>query len=442
MKNPETTTSSSSPGFAHDVAVLGLGYVGVPLAIGFAEAGCRTLGYDLDADRIAALRSGISPIVTVSSERISAAVEKGLLSFTTEKEDLSRSAAIIICVPTPLRTHLDPDIGFILDAGRRIAPCLRRGMLVSLESSTYPGTTRQDLKKVLEEGSGLTAGRDFALAFSPEREDPGNPHSRLKEMPKVVGGLTPACLEQAVALYSRVVKKVVPVSGCDTAEAVKLTENIFRFINIALVNELKRIYTVMGIDVWEVIEAAKTKPFGFMPFHPGAGVGGHCIPIDPYYLTWKAREYNLDTRFIELAGQINRGMPYYVVNRLMEAMNTAGTPLMGSRILVLGVAYKADIPDDRESPSYEVMNLLREKGSDVRYHDPQVPVIGAHGDGGSWEGLRSVELTPETLAGFDAAIVCTPHGGVDYRMLAGHLPLIIDTCNIVPKEGKARIIPA
>jgi len=440
----QNTTATNTPSgvFTHDVAVLGLGYVGVPLAVGFAEAGCRTLGYDLDADRIASLRSGVSPIVTVASERISNAMEKGLLSFTTEKEELSRCIAIIICVPTPLRKHLDPDIGFILEAGRRIAPCLRPGMLVSLESSTYPGTTRQDLRKVLEEGSGLTAGTDFALAFSPEREDPGNPRSLLREMPKVVGGLTPACLERAVALYSKVVSRVVPVSGCDTAEAVKLTENIFRFINIALVNELKRIYTAMGIDVWEVIEAAKTKPFGFMPFHPGAGVGGHCIPIDPYYLTWKAREYNLDTRFIELAGQINRGMPYYVVNRLMEAMNMAGIPLMGSRILVLGIAYKADIPDDRESPSYEVMNLLREKGVDVRYHDPHVPVIGPHGDGGSWEGLRSVDISPESLAGFDAAIVCTPHGGVDYRLLARNVPVVVDTCNIVPKDAQARVIAA
>jgi UDP-N-acetyl-D-glucosamine dehydrogenase len=436
-----TQTAPSHP-FLHDVAVLGLGYVGIPLAVGFAEAGCRTLGFDVDAGRVASLKSGNSPLTTVPSERISAVAAKGLLTFSTSRADLSSSEAIIICVPTPLRRHLDPDISFILDAGREIAPHLRPGMLVSLESSTYPGTTREDLCKVLEEGSGLKAGIDFCLAFSPEREDPGNPKSLLSDMPKVVGGLTPACLERAVTLYSKAVKRVVPVSSCDTAEAVKLTENIFRFINIALVNELKRIYTAMGIDIWEVIEAAKTKPFGFMPFYPGAGVGGHCIPLDPYYLTWKAREYNVDTRFIELAGQINRGMPYYVVNRLMEALNTAGIPLMGSRILVMGVAYKPDIADDRESPSYEVMDLLRDKGAVVDFHDPNIPEISMHGGGEEWAGKTSLDLSPGSLGAFDAAIVCTPHHGVDYNLLSDHLPLIVDACNIVPKDRKARVIPA
>ena len=297
------------PNSQYEVAVLGLGYVGIPLAVGFAEAGCRTLGFDLDQERIVELQSGQSPLTTLASKRIQTAMEKKLISFTFDKNQLSESEAIIICVPTPLRTHLDPDIAFILAAGKEIAPQLRRGMLVSLESSTYPGTTREDLRRVLEEKSGLKAGVDFALAFSPEREDPGNEESILSHMPKVVGGLTEQCRDRAVELYSRAVRQIVPVSSCDTAEAVKLTENIFRFINIALVNELKRVYAAMGIDIWEVIEAAKTKPFGFMPFHPGAGVGGHCIPIDPYYLTWKAREFNLDTRFIELAGQINRGMP-------------------------------------------------------------------------------------------------------------------------------------
>ena len=436
-----TQTAPSRP-FLHDVAVLGLGYVGIPLAVGFAEAGCRTLGFDVDAERVASLQSGNSPLTTVPSERITAAAAKGFLTFSTTRADLSASEAIIICVPTPLRRHLDPDISFILDAGREIAPHLRPGMLVSLESSTYPGTTREDLCKVLEEGSGLKAGVDFCLAFSPEREDPGNPKSLLSDMPKVVGGITPACLERAVSLYSKAVKRVVPVSSCDTAEAVKLTENIFRFINIALVNELKRIYTAMGIDIWEVIEAAKTKPFGFMPFYPGAGVGGHCIPLDPYYLTWKAREYNVDTRFIELAGQINRGMPYYVVNRLMEALNTAGIPLMGSRILVMGVAYKPDIADDRESPSYEVMDLLRDKGAVVDFHDPNIPEISVHGGGEEWAGKTSLDLSPESLGAFDAAIVCTPHRGVDYNLLSDQLPLIVDACNIVPKDRKARVIPA
>ena len=425
-----------------EVAIVGLGYVGIPLAVGFAEAGCRTLGFDVDESRIQELQSGDSPLITVSDNRIAALTEKGLLTFTGDKRLLFESEAIIICVPTPLRTHLDPDIAFIVAAGEEIGPSLRPGMLVALESSTYPGTTREDLRKVLEEKSGLRAGIDFALAFSPEREDPGNEKSVLKEMPKVVGGLTPACLERAVELYSRAVRKVVPVSSCDAAEAVKLTENIFRFINIALVNELKRIYTPMGIDIWEVIDAAKTKPFGFMPFYPGAGVGGHCIPIDPYYLTWKAREFNLDTKFIELAGQINRSMPYYVVTQVVGALNAQGLAIHGCKILMMGVAYKRDIPDDRESPAYEVMDILREKGALVDYYDPFVPEIGPHGAPQHWMGLRSIEWNPEELSRYSVAVVCTPHHNVNYSELADQVPLIIDACNIVPKDRKAKVIAA
>jgi len=425
----------------YEVAVVGLGYVGIPLAVGFAEGGCRTIGFDLDQSRVKELQSGHSPLTTVPSERINVLTEKNLLTFTGNKQELSESEAIIICVPTPLRTHLDPDISFILSAGEEIAPVLRKGMLVSLESSTYPGTTREDLKRVLEEKSGLKAGVDFALAFSPEREDPGNEKSVLKQMPKVVGGLTPECLERAVELYSRAVSKVVPVSSCDTAEAVKLTENIFRFINIALVNELKRIYTPMGIDIWEVVDAAKTKPFGFMPFYPGPGVGGHCIPLDPYYLTWKAREFNLDTRFIQLAGQINRGMPFYVVSHLIEGLNDISLPIQGIRILIVGLAYKPNIPDDRESPSFDIMNILREKGAQVDYYDPHIPEIGKHA-GEAWAAHRSITWNPETLKGYTAAVVCTPHKGVDYPALAENIPLIVDACNIVPKNGKAHVIPA
>ena len=425
----------------YEVAVVGLGYVGIPLAVGFAEAGCRTLGFDLNQERVRELQSGLSPLTTVPSDRINAVTGKQLLTFTGNREDLARSEAIIICVPTPLREHLDPDITFILSAGEEIAPVLRKGMLVSLESSTYPGTTREDLRKVLEKKSGLKAGVDFALAFSPEREDPGNEESILKQMPKVVGGLTPDCLERAVELYSRAVSKVVPVSSCDTAEAVKLTENIFRFINIALVNELKRIYTPMGIDIWEVIDAAKTKPFGFMPFYPGPGVGGHCIPLDPYYLTWKAREFNLDTRFIQIAGQINRGMPYYVVSHLAEGLNSLSLPIRGVRILILGLSYKPNIPDDRESPSYDIMNILKEKGAELDYYDPFIPVIEHHA-GPQWAGRHSITWNPETLDSYTAAVVCTPHKGVDYAQLAEHIPLIVDACNIVPKNSKARVIAA
>jgi len=425
----------------YEVAVVGLGYVGIPLAVGFAEAGCRTIGFDLDTERVRELQSGKSPLITVPPERIAAVTSRGLLTFTGDKNDLAQSEAIIICVPTPLRSHLDPDIAFILSAGREIGPILRKGMLVSLESSTYPGTTREDLRKVLEEKSGLKAGLDFALAFSPEREDPGNKKSILKEMPKVVGGLTPDCLERAVELYGKAVSKVVPVSSCDTAEAVKLTENIFRFINIALVNELKRIYTPMGIDIWEVIDAAKTKPFGFMPFYPGPGVGGHCIPLDPYYLTWKAREFNLDTRFIQLAGQINRGMPFYVASQLVSGLNELALPIQGIRILIVGVAYKPDIPDDRESPSYEIMNILHGKGAEIDYYDPFIPVIEPHA-GPPWSGRHSIVWNPQTLARYTAAVVCTPHHGVDYAALAEQIPLIVDACNVVPKNGKARVIAA
>jgi UDP-N-acetyl-D-glucosamine dehydrogenase len=425
----------------YEVAVVGLGYVGIPLAVGFAEAGCRTLGFDLNQERVRELQSGLSPLTTVPSDRINAVTGKQLLTFTGNKEDLARSEAIIICVPTPLREHLDPDITFILSAGEEIAPVLRKGMLVSLESSTYPGTTREDLRQVLEKKSGLKAGVDFALCFSPEREDPGNEKSVLKQMPKVVGGLTPDCLERAVELYSHAVSKVVPVSSCDTAEAVKLTENIFRFINIALVNELKRIYTPMGIDIWEVIDAAKTKPFGFMPFYPGPGVGGHCIPLDPYYLTWKAREFNLDTRFIQIAGQINRGMPYYVVSHLAEGLNSLSLPIQGVRILILGLSYKPNIPDDRESPSYDIMNILKEKGAELDYYDPFIPVIEHH-PGPQWAGRHSITWNPETLASYTAAVVCTPHKGVNYSELAEHIPLIVDACNIVPKNSKAHVIAA
>lgn len=428
------------PNARYDVAVVGLGYVGIPLALGFAAAGCRTLGVDCDNGRILELQSGHSPLHHLASERIAEALAGGLLEFTSDPALIAGSAAIIICVPTPLQQHQDPDLSHILNAGRTVAPHLRRGMLVSLESSTYPGTTREDLRRVLEGVSGLTAGEDFHLVFSPEREDPGNRQSVLGDMPKVIGGLTPECLKRGIDLYRRVIKHPVPVSSCDTAEAVKLTENIFRFVNIALVNELKRIYTPMGIDIWEVIDAAKTKPFGFMPFYPGPGVGGHCIPIDPYYLTWKALEFNIDTRLIDLAGQINRSMPYYVVNQLLEAMNTAGQSLRGKRVLVVGVAYKPGVSDDRGAPAYMIMDLLLKKGAQVVYHDPQIPRIPpGHG---RWSGHHSMLWSGSELSGCDAAVVCTPHQEVDYKSLADHVPLIVDACNVVPKDRKARVIAA
>lgn len=432
MKKPENSK--------YDVAIVGLGYVGIPLALGFAAAGCRTLGIDSDAGRVALLQSGKSPLPHLSDTEISEAVSQKRVHFTTEKCEVAESEAVLICVPTPIRSHNEPDLGFVLNAAAEIAPWLRPGMLVSLESSTYPGTTGQDLRLVLEDISGLKAGEDFHLAFSPEREDPGNGGSILQKMPKVIGGYTEGCLSRALELYERAVEHPVPVSSCETAEAVKLTENIFRFINIALVNELKRIYSAMGIDIWEVINAAKTKPFGFMPFYPGIGVGGHCIPVDPYYLTWKAREYNLDTRFIELAGQINRSMPYYAVNHLLEALNARKRALRGSKILVLGIAYKPGVSDDRESPSYPVLDLLRQKGAEVSYYDPHVSEIVYPGT--PWHGLRSVVWTLENLASYDAAIVCTAHTEVDYKELADAVPLVVDACNVVPKNRVACVVPA
>lgn len=427
-------------GAKHEVAIVGLGYVGIPLALAFVKAGCRVLGLDADGGRVLELQNGHAPLSHLPQDAIAKALQSKRLEFTADKSKLSECEAVIVCVPTPLRKHQDPDLSHILDAGAEIAPHLRRGMLVSLESSTYPGTTREELREVLEKGSGLKAGQDFALIFSPEREDPGNHQSVIGDMPKVIGGLTPACLERGKELYGRVINHLVPVKDCDTAEAVKLTENIFRFINIALVNELKRIYSSMGIDIWEVIEAAKTKPFGFMPFYPGPGVGGHCIPIDPYYLTWKAKEFNYDTRFIELAGQINRSMPYYAVNHLLEAMNAAGRSLRGARVLVLGVAYKPGISDDRESPSYEIMDLLRAKGAEVEYYDPHLMRIGPGHE--HWSGRHSIPWSDHELKTFDAAVVSTAHREVKYEELADCVPLIVDTCHVVPRDRRAKIVDA
>jgi UDP-N-acetyl-D-glucosamine dehydrogenase len=335
-------------------------------------------------------------------------------------------------VPTPLNKNREPDISFIVETGKQLAPHLRKGVLVALESSTYPGTTDEDMRGVLEAGSRLTAGTDFHLAFSPEREDPGNPQSVVATIPKVVGGLTPACLAKAQEIYGIAIQTLVPVSSCRAAEATKLTENIFRCVNIALVNELKVVYSAMGIDIWEIINAAKTKPFGFMPFYPGPGLGGHCIPIDPFYLTWKARENGQSTRFIELAGEINTHMPEYVVGRVVEALNAVKKPLNGSKVLVLGLAYKANVDDDRESPSYVLMELLKQRGAEVSYYDPFVPVIKLTREHPQWAGGRSIEWRQELLASFDCVLIATAHVCVDYRHLADWAKLIVDTRNVLP----------
>src|SRR5205809_3127439 len=340
------------------ICVVGLGYVGLPLAIQFARSGAKVTGLDIDQNKVDQVNRGRSYIKHIAAKTISEVLKAKRLTASTDFGQIKRANAVIICVPTPLSKNREPDISFILETGRKIAPHLQKGALVVLESTTYPGTTDGDLRHVLEKNSKLKAGVDFHLAFSPEREDPGNPHSVVATIPKIVGGLTPACLKEAMALYSIAINRLVPVSSCRVAEAAKLLENIFRSINIALVNVLKTVYAAMGIDIWEVIEAAKTKPFGFMPFYPGPGLGGHCIPIDPFYLTWKAREYGHNTRFIELAGEINTHMPEHVIHRMADALNSQQKSIKGSKILVLGIAYKPNVDNERESPSYFLMEML------------------------------------------------------------------------------------
>ncbi len=411
------------------IAIVGLGYVGLPLALQFARSGGIVLGLDIDISKVDALNQGRSYIKHITNEAILAQRQAGAFEASTDFSRIKTMDAVIICVPTPLNKNREPDISYIVDTGKAMAPHLQKGTLVVLESTTYPGTTDEDLREVLEAGSKLKAGTDFHLAFSPEREDPGNPQSVVATIPKVVGGFSPACLEKAVALYSIAIKTLVPVSSCRVAEATKLLENTFRSVNIALVNELKIVYSAMGIDVWEVINAAKTKPFGFMAFYPGPGLGGHCIPIDPFYLTWKAREYGQHTRFIELAGEINTGMPEYVIHRVTDALNERSKSIKGSRILILGLAYKPNVDDDRESPSYVLMDLLKHRGANVSYHDPFVPVIRPTREHPHWAGTTSVAWNRETVQGFDAVLLATNHQVVNYQELADWAGCIIDTRN-------------
>jgi UDP-N-acetyl-D-glucosamine dehydrogenase len=412
-----------------NVAIIGLGYVGLPLALQFARSGTRVIGLDIDSTKTHALNRGRSYIKHVSGADVKRQVASGAFSASTNFSEIRYADAVLICVPTPLNKNREPDISYILETGRAIAPHLRRGMIVVLESTTYPGTTDEDLRAVLEDGSGLKAGIDFHLAFSPEREDPGNANSRVADIPKVIGGLTPVCLQKAMSIYGRAIKNLVPVSSCRAAESTKLLENIFRAVNIALVNELKVIYGAMDIDIWEVIAAAKTKPFGFMPFYPGPGLGGHCIPIDPFYLTWKSREYGQITKFIELAGEVNTAMPKYVVSRLTDGLNDRKKALNGSRILLLGLAYKADVDDMRESPTFVLMDLLTKGGATVAYHDPHIPVIRPTREHGHWTGTKSVVWDQKTISRFDAVLISTAHKAVDYSQLAQWAPLIIDTRN-------------
>jgi len=411
------------------IAIVGLGYVGLPLAIQFARSNVNVIGLDVDKTKVDLINKGQTYIKHIAPETIAEAAKMKRLCASTDFSRVKEVEAVIICVPTPLSRNREPDISFILETGRAIASHLTRGTLVVLESTTYPGTTDEDLRAVLEEGSHMKAGVDFHLAFSPEREDPGNDKSKVRVVPKVIGGYTPACLERAKALYGQVVETLVPVSSCRVAEATKLLENIFRSVNIALVNELKLVYGAMGIDIWEVVEAAKTKPFGFMPFYPGPGLGGHCIPIDPFYLTWKAREYGKHTRFIELAGEINTAMPEYVVNRVIAALNSQRKALNGSRILILGLAYKPNVDDERESPSYVLMELLIERGAKVEYYDPYVPVIRPTREHSQFAGKKSVAWDRTTIENFDVVLIATNHSCVNCQELGDWAQCVVDTRN-------------
>lgn len=412
-----------------NIAIVGLGYVGLPLSLQFARSGVTVLGLDIDPAKVDALNNGRSFIKHITDAAVGEQRTAGRFEASADFSRIKEVEAVVICVPTPLNKNREPDISFVIETGKAIAPHLKKGTLVVLESTTYPGTTDEDLRKVLEEGSGLKAGTEFHLAFSPEREDPGNPQSVVKSIPKVVGGFTPACLERARALYGRALDTLVPVSSCRAAEATKLLENIFRSVNIALVNELKLVYAAMGIDVWEVINAAKTKPFGFMPFYPGPGLGGHCIPIDPFYLTWKAREFGQNTRFIELAGEVNTSMPMHVVNRTAEALNAAKKAVNGSRILLLGMAYKPNVDDDRESPSYVLLDLFKARGAEMSYYDPYVPVIKLTREHPHWAGTKSIAWNQASVAAFDAVVIATNHKDVNYEELAAWAPCIVDTRN-------------
>ncbi|MGA0846237.1 MAG: nucleotide sugar dehydrogenase [Luteolibacter sp.] len=417
----------------NSIAIIGLGYVGLPLALQFADRGVRVLGLDIDPAKTDALNSGRSYIAHVAEEDVAARRQDGSLEATTDFSRVNEVEAIILCVPTPLNHHREPDLSYVLKTGEAIAPYLRKGTLVVLESTTYPGTTDTELREVLEKGSGLIAGTDFHLAFSPEREDPGNPDSKVAAIPKVVGGLTPACLEKAIALYSKAIEKLVPVSSCRVAEATKLLENIFRSVNIALVNELKLVYGAMDIDIWEVIEAAKTKPFGFMPFYPGPGLGGHCIPIDPFYLTWKAREYGMHTRFIELAGEINTAMPDHVVKVVFEALNAEGKAIKGARVLILGLAYKANVDDDRESPTYKLIEKLEALGATVSYHDPHIPVIPMTREHAQYAGRKSVGNISDE---YDLILLSTGHDMYQHHDFSTYRIPLVDTRNAVPESNR------
>jgi len=422
------------------IGVVGLGYVGLPLAIAFADKGFAVLGFDVDERKVDAIGRGESYIKHLDGGRLESVVSAGKLTATTDFARLAEPDAVLICVPTPLTPQREPEMRYVDGTAREIAKRLRPGQLVILESTTYPGTTDELVRGILE-ASGLTCGDSFFLAFSPEREDPGNPDYGTTTIPKVIGGVDPVSGDLAEALYAQAIARTVRVSSARTAEATKLTENIFRAVNIALVNELKIVYDRMGIDVWEVLDAADTKPFGFMRFSPGPGWGGHCIPLDPFYLAWKAREHGLNTKFIELAGEVNIRMPQWVIEKLQLALNDHGKAVKGSRVLVLGLAYKKDIDDPRESPAFELIDALLALGAEVSYHDPHIPEAPSMRSWPDLPPMTSQPLTADLLAATDAVLIATNHTAVDYDLVATHAPLIIDTRGVY-RERRENVVKA
>ena len=425
------------------IGVIGLGYVGLPLVREFTGAGMKVLGFDIDPTKVKALMAGKSYIEHIPAKTVQDMLDSRLFGATTNFDRLKEPDCIIICVPTPLTKQRDPDMTYIEKTAEAISPRLRKGQLVVLESTTYPGTTKEVMLPILEK-SGLKVGKDFYLAFSPEREDPGRKDYSTKTIPKVVGGYDKDSLDAAAAMYGQAIDTVVRVSSCEAAEAAKILENTYRCINIALVNELKILFDRMGIDVWEVIHAAATKPFGFTAFYPGPGLGGHCIPIDPFYLSWKAREYGMTTKFIELAGEINVGMPRYVVDRVMGALNTKGKALKGSKVLVLGLAYKKDVDDMRESPSLELIDLLRHGGAKVDYNDPHIPVAPRTREHPGVVGMKSVPLTAANLKKYDAVLISTDHTSYDYPFIVQTAKLVVDSRNATKNvtKGREKIVKA
>ncbi|MBN2133417.1 MAG: nucleotide sugar dehydrogenase [Sedimentisphaerales bacterium] len=426
---------------APSVGIVGLGYVGLPLAREFYKGGAKVLGFDINTKAVASINRGVSPIKHLPSETMTEMVRSGRFRATDRMAQLARPDAILICVPTPLTRNREPDLQYVETTCRTIARFLRKGQLVVLESTTYPGTTREVVLPILEE-SGLKAEKDFYLAYSPEREDPGNKDFRTATIPKVIGGYGKESLKRALDVYEYAIETLVPVDSCETAEAAKILENTYRCVNIALVNELKMLFDRMGINVWEVIRAASTKPFGFSPFYPGPGLGGHCIPIDPFYLTWKARQYSLPTRFIELAGEINTGMPEYVLQRTADALNEHKKSLKGSRVLILGLAYKPDIDDVRESPSLELIERFRAKGARVDYNDPYIPQT--HRQREYDLRMKSRKLSEKMLGGYDVVVVATNHTDYDYDWIARHARLVVDTRNatVSVRRGRTKIVRA